>query len=467
MSDHLIDAMLLASPDLAEAAMRAAIRRRLTRAVILRDEKAFDALVRELRRALVGAFSEAMRRGISLSLDRLRDLGPGKFTAEDGDLILRALEREVGEMALQAAMREPVLNLSEGLYRLGLAEVGTSVGTSLAFIRPDQDALDVLARANTFWVGNLWDTGPKGKITGLLEEYFTTGLTRETLARRLAEDFAGVSANSLHHWRSVANSLATRTREIGRVSAYERAGISHIQIKAVLDDRTTTVCRHLHGRVLAVRGLRSQAEAWMEASSRGNRIAAFAAWPFHGDDADFSATPTASLKGIGLPPYHHGNCRTTTVAYFGDGGGDLGRWTRAARDREPLSRKDAAAVIERAKVAKWPHLKVVRGHFRKHGAKLGLMTQADFSQAAIDLIRAGDREVYLSMRKGGLNATFVRAAESLDDQKQGFAVTAVDLVENKITSHHWRQKIETTGDEVPALKQPGRGIVKWLTAFLG
>ncbi|MCX8509469.1 MAG: hypothetical protein ORN49_11440 [Rhodobacteraceae bacterium] len=201
--------------------------------------------------------------------------------------------------------------------------------------------------------------------------------------------------------------------------------------------------------------------------SRG-RITAFASWPFH-DDADYSRTPTADLKGVGMPPYHHGNCRTITVAYFGDGEGDLGRWTRAARDRVALGRKEVAAVVERAKTAHWPHEKVVRGHFRKHGAVLGLASQADFSQAAVDLIRAGDRDVYLSMRKGVLNATFVRprrVTQKNGKVEDGFEVTAVDLVDNRITSHHWRANIETSGDEVPAQKQPGRGIMKWLTRFL-
>lgn len=102
---------------------------------------------------------------------------------------------------------------------------------------------------------------------------------------------------------------------------------------------------------------------------------------------------------------------------------------------------------------------------------MGLATQADYSQAAVDLIRRGDRDVYLSMRRGALNATFVRAADNQKNGKPGFAVTAVDLVENKITSFHWREKIATTGDEVPAQKQPGRGIQKgitqWLTKYLG
>lgn len=66
------------------------------------------------------------------------------------------------------------------------------------------------------------------------------------------------------------------------------------------------------------------------------------------------------------------------------------------------------------------------------------------------------------MRKGVLNATFVTPARHAAKGWDGFVVTAVDLEANKITSHHWRKKLQTGEDEVPAFRQPGRGIMKWL-----
>lgn len=457
---------------LAERALRDVIRLRTARGVVIRDARAFEALVAELKKALVNTFSDAMRRGIVVALDRLRDLGPGAFTQGDGDTILRALEREVGAEALTAAMREPTVNLGESLYRLGLAEVGQSAGVSLAFMRPDQDALDVLARANNFWIGDAWQTGPRNKVVALLDEYFTTGLTREALARRLAEDFAGVSENTLHHWRSVANALATRTREIGRVSAYERAGIEAIQIKAILDDTTTTVCRHLHGRVIPVPVLRGQAEAWMEASTKGNKPASFKAWRFHGDDDDLSATPTADLRGVGMPPYHHGNCRTVTVAYFGDVAGDLGRWQRAMQDREALPKAEIAKIIDRAKGAIWAEGAdggVARRHFADHASRLGVKTLTGYNDSIADNIRRAGREVWLYQRNGAIRALFVRKHRRVTSKGKtvdGLLTTAIDLAGNRVVSHHFREKLGLEKDEIAPVKQGGLGIVKGVLAWL-
>lgn len=69
-----------------------------------------------------------MREGIAAALDRLRDLGAGKFTKEDGETIMRVLEASVGPDAIRAAMREPVINLTDALFRTGAEEVGQAAG---------------------------------------------------------------------------------------------------------------------------------------------------------------------------------------------------------------------------------------------------------------------------------------------------------------------------------------------------
>lgn len=451
---------------LAEDALRQAVRRRLTRAVVIKDAKAWQALYSQLQTAMTNAWGDAMRDGIAAALDRLRDLGPGNFTEDDGAMILRVLEGAVGQDAIRAAMREPVVNLTDALYRLGAAEVGEATGVAIAFMRPDLDALDELKRANLYSIGGSWNAHTGKKVQAVLTDYFTEGMTREGLAARLAEDFATVTGKSEVYWTLVADHMATKTREMGRVTGYERAGIAQVQVRARLDRKTSTICRAMHGRIIDVPTMRAQADAYRAAANRGDEVSVRQIWTMHGADADLSNVATAALKGTASPPYHF-RCRTITVAYFGTGNADLDRWTRAAQDRAPLSAKDVAAVIDRAKSADWPHTKVVRGHFRKHGDRLGYDTQADYSQAAVDLIRRADRDVYLSMRKGNLNATFVRPAREVVKGKQGYRVTSVDLVDNKITSHHWRENLTTKGDDVPAQKQPGRGIMKWISRYLG
>lgn len=84
--------------------------------------------------------------------------------------------------------------------------------------------------------------------------------------------------------------MATKSREIGRVTGYQRAGIQRVQIRAHLDERTTPCCRQLHGRVIEVQTLVDQRDAYFEAAARGNVDALKDIWVMHGAGTDLSIT---------------------------------------------------------------------------------------------------------------------------------------------------------------------------------
>lgn len=454
-----------------------AIRRRLIRSILIKDGKAFERIYRQLQEALTVAWSDQMREGIIAALDRLRDLDAGRFTAKDAGAIMAALEERVGAEAMTAALRKPVINLTDGLFRAGAAEVGTAAGVDIAFMRPDLDALDALKENNLFWIGAHWNRHTKDKLDAVLTDYFTEGMTREDLAQRMADDFRSLTSRSHVYWEMVADHMATKGREIGRVTGYQRAGIRYVQIRAHLDERTTLVCRHLHGRVIPVQTLVDQRDAYFAASATGNVEEMKHIWTMHGKGADLSATPTRDLKGVGSPPYHY-RCRTITVAHWeaADEGGEDGaadqapvaRWMRAAYDRDKLPKKEIGAMIQRAKSATWAggaKGDLARGHYRKHATVLGVSDQAAYNQAAIDNIRRAGRDLYLSVRDGELRASFVRPitrTNSKGKPVKGFVITVVDPKENRLITHHFRRDLPVRSDEVPPIKQGGWGIVKWL-----
>lgn len=303
---------------LAEDAIKSAATRRLARSVVIKDAEAYQRLYGELKTGMTNAWSEAMREGIAAALDRLRDLGPGKFTREDGDAIMRVLEASVGPEAIAAAMREPVINLTDALFRTGAEEVGQAAGVAIAFARPDLDALDVLKTGNLYWVGNSWNIRTQNTIAKILEDYFTEGMTREGLTQRFAEDFAGMTDRSRHYWEMLADHTATKTREIGRVSGYERAGIERVQVRAQMDENTSEICRQMHGRIIEVTKMRAQTTEYLDAMSKRDEPRAKAAWAMNGgDDVDLGEIADEDLDAsIASPPYHF-RCRTITVAYYG------------------------------------------------------------------------------------------------------------------------------------------------------
>lgn len=446
----------------AERALRRALARRLLREVVIKQSRAFERLHRRLQLAMSRAFDRQLRAAIAQALDRLRDLGPGPFTPEDGRLILSAMAQRLGADAMQAALRGPLLSLTDALYRVGRREVSLSVNIDFRHLpMRDLRALDILQSGNLYWVGKTWDSMTRDLLQGALTDYFDGGMTREQLTRRFAIDFAGLSERGQRYFELLADHTATRTRELGRVGAYREAGVRWVRVRAWLDDRTTDICRALHGRVLPVQRLERQRDRFLRAVKARNETAARASWRMHRNDRGILGQSTDNLPAhTAMPPYHF-RCRTITVAYQRQAESETDSWRRRTMDRQPLSRSDTDTLIARLKQAPWPHGKVLRQKYQKHGKDLSLNSLADFTNSAEDLIRRGDRDVYLAVRKGQLDAVFARKAKN-SKGRDGYLVTVVDVANRKIRSHHHKRTLSSSQDEVQNVKQPGRGIMKWL-----
>ena len=448
-------------------ALRTAIKKRAVRAVLLKDDGAFDAFYKELQAALTKVYDQAMKEAIIDGLERLKDLGgAGSFGLNDKEMILGLIESKIGAEALTALTRKPVIDLTDGLYRLGFQEVKTGTGLDIAFMRPDLDALDILKSGNLYRVGNSWNIYTQERIEAALTDYFNQGMTREGLMERYAFDLATIADKSRPYWAIMADHTATKTREMGRVAGYDRAGIAYVQVRAQLDDRTTPICRAMHGRVIPVSQLKNQRDKYLKATKTRNMDAAKRAWTMHSaNGADqIAGLSTANLPANTANPPYHFRCRTITVAYFIDDEGEIGAWKRKTYDRVPLAKKDIAQIIDRAKSARWPHAATRKWHFNKHKDEFGLTSQTDYSQSATDLIRSGKRDVYLAIRKGKLDAVFSRAGKNKNTGENGHFLTVVDVEENKIKSHYHRsgKTHRSKRDDVQNVKQPGRGIAKWL-----
>ena len=173
------------------------------------------------------------------------------------------------------------------------------------------------------------------------------GLGRADLARELevaARDVIG--GRGSFYWETVAGAFVANGRSYAQLSAYAEAGIDRYIIEAVLDERTTEICRFLDGKTFSVsRGLElfdrveanpdgiEELNPWVRDTvdpatgrrsltvERGGERISIADIVRSGvgardDRGEFSrgmGERELGDLGIGFPPYH-GLCRTTTVA---------------------------------------------------------------------------------------------------------------------------------------------------------
>ena len=172
--------------------------------------------------------------------------------------------------------------------------------------------------------------------------------------------------------------MSTKAREIGRIAGFEEAGITEVRVRAVMDAKTSPVCRSMNGRIIEIQHLTAQRDDILAAKTI-DQLKNAAAWPTP------QQGPTKSLPhNVGIPPYHY-RCRTTLMAVVNKGQATATSGSRLSpRDEATLGRFDASEHANRAMdlKAKAANLEygddktlvseVRKAQVEKHGADFGI-----------------------------------------------------------------------------------------------
>jgi len=288
-------------------------------------ELTLNQQVNKYKDLLTNSWNRHTREALITVVNQIEAIGGAVTQAE-----LRAYDAQIaGIMGSPVAeeIRRPVVRLNSGIYQSGAQEVAKDTGVRLSFGLPDTKSLAVIDENVFFWIKNYYPDFAQDKMTARLKEYFTGGLNRQDLLLRFRADFLGEMKKARSYWDLLADHTATKVREIGRVAGYEKAGVEVIRVKARLDDKTTRICRKLHGQVIEVKAVRKQVDRYFKQVQAKNKEGVKRVWPWVTDkQADKIKTQPQVDKlvergKIGLPPYH-ARCRTRTVAEFEAQAGD-------------------------------------------------------------------------------------------------------------------------------------------------
>ena len=312
-------------------------------------DRAVALLAAQLRRAVGRSEADAVREAM-----RVLDVDWGRTTAaERRRLVARAMEaagrataiipRRIQAPLGEAAESVVAATRSDGRRRQRLA------------IAADFNALDrrsihhVVSSQGNFVrneYGRRLDAFGE-KARSIVAEGLERGLGRADIAADLERAArAALVERAPFYWEVVASSFMGRGRSFAQMSSYAEAGIQRYVIDAVLDERTTHICRYLHGKTFSVadalhrferveqleqpedikretpwvrerfdRGT-GRTRLYVTSSSGPTELAEVtrSAFGMRDDRGDFTSLATDGVLrevGIGFPPYH-GLCRTTT-----------------------------------------------------------------------------------------------------------------------------------------------------------
>ena len=226
--------------------------------------------------------------------------------------------------ALRETLSEAAADVSRAARRAA-REMGLAIGSS--FTALDHRMMRFMTRSHVLFVRDAYGRRVEAfsqRARAVVEQGMAAGLGRDDLTGNLA----AAAAQTLverggSYWELVAGAFVGRGRSYAQVAAYAEAGIQHYRVEAVMDERTSSICQLMHGRVFAVRDALNSFDA-ADRLSDPEGIKNLNPWPRQdtgglyimrgGKRLGIESTPTQRLGELGLafPPYH-GLCRSHAV----------------------------------------------------------------------------------------------------------------------------------------------------------
>lgn len=210
----------------------------------------------------------------------------------------------------------------EAVYGLGKDEILGPMGKVKGeFTVQDTDAIAGLNRLGLLWVGGSYgDALPTSDLTQAIADGLKAGEGRKALGARLKAAAGNSIQRGEVYWEGLAATMATRARSFGALEGMSESGVVTYEYVNPLDERTSSVCRHLDGTRFQVKEARALRDRLLKAETP-DEWRSIAPWPRNRDVQDeFGKTlpaETLAKRGIMLPPLHM-HCRSSVQLVFAD-----------------------------------------------------------------------------------------------------------------------------------------------------
>lgn len=217
-----------------------------------------------------------------------------------------------------------------------------------SFKTEDAEAIQQIGTQGGFWIRN-----SAGQISqsmdkqarNIIERGLSLGQGRDEIGQMLTDQLPGMwQKYGFNYARTVAANAVSRARSYSEAASYASVGIEYLELMAMLDERTTDICRVLDGTVISVKEslAHQKAIAAIQNPEDVQNVAPFMTQRKNKKTGDINigigkskfatvarsgkgevddrgafkrmmSTKKMVGKGVTMPPFHH-QCRTMTVA---------------------------------------------------------------------------------------------------------------------------------------------------------
>lgn len=251
---------------------------------------------------------------------------------------------------------------------------GKNIAVNIVFDEIDIRAINAM-RNNFYWVGKEFNKGFSDRLKDIIESAFRGEVARSELAGRLKDEFASELNQSVRYFEGVSDHIISQNQNISTVNQARKYGVKYYKVVAVMDSRTSAICRSMNGRLIPAEHIERQCDNIMNAKDMASKKAA-ATWA----KAPYNGRSDKMDSNFGMPPYHF-RCRTEIVPAWVDEYENDGVTMRAseAPGKDEIIRHIDKMGVERV-------LTFANANDKKHSANLLQRTSAAKIVSALNSI---------------------------------------------------------------------------------
>lgn len=281
----------------------------LSRLLTKEYDSTAEKAVKSAMKAYKGNQTEAQAKAIESALDRsFKDFGKD-VSSEIGSMIEVFYKKQVSDFIDE-----------HGLVVQKASRSGP--GIEVDFSLQDEDAIEATERITVQSAGRYFPDQLSAKTSSVIRQIvLESGLPIEEAAEKLEQEIRGAlgidfdaaipsqfRSNPAAYFDIVANNASVQATNVGRMIAMADAGVEKFRVVAIIDRRTSAICRNLDGKEFAVSNGMSAVEGFLGVQSLEDleNIMGF---------SKNDSVPKWAGEGMGFPPYHH-SCRSTVVPVF-------------------------------------------------------------------------------------------------------------------------------------------------------
>ena len=277
-----------------------------------RKGMSFEATIEDLKDGVFKAANDGTKDFLLEQLTKLQN------STDLDEKLLSSVKKDIKErlgVRIEEYARRPLFQAVYDTYaKQGKWKLNESKMTiDFTFRDVDLRAIQESEKFNSWYIGGKVRDFADKEMSQQIKNALNEGWTIEKFGEVL-EDTLGYIKDGYDYER-LAKSVIYRTANLADVAAYEEAGIEYAKVVAVLDARTTTICKNMHGRIIEVAALSKTRDSVIDAYVSKDMKKLEKVSPFKKEWTPGTTTKEAVKNNISLPPYHFG-CRTITVAYF-------------------------------------------------------------------------------------------------------------------------------------------------------